>query len=115
MDFIAATPLAAPRQSPDSDSRSTAPCPPEALSPLTLVVPHSLDRRPSVPVHQPQPHQVALQVRVVVVLERGAVVQYRAVVEQGRLPAFELEAHPEFGFGGQALESGFDAPRRSRR
>ena len=53
--------------------------------PLTLVGPHPLDRRAPVPVHQPQPHQVTLPVRLVVVLERGAVVQHRAVVEQGRL------------------------------
>ena len=39
--------------------------------PLTLVIPHPLDHRSTVPVHQPQPHQVALQVRLVVVLERG--------------------------------------------
>ena len=49
--------------------------------PLSLVIPHPLDHRPPVPVHQPQAHQVTLQVELVVVLERGAVVQYRAVVE----------------------------------
>ena len=73
---------------------------------LTLVVPHPFDRRPAVPVHQPQPHQVTLQVRLVVVLERGAVVQHRAVVEQERLAAFEVEADSEFGVGGQSLEGG---------
>ena len=45
MDFIAATPVAAPNQSLDSDSRNTAPCPAAALSPLTLVIPHPLRRR----------------------------------------------------------------------
>ena len=40
VDFIAAR-LAAPHRSPDSDSRSTAPCPAAAQSPpLALVVPH---------------------------------------------------------------------------
>ena len=113
VDFTAATLVTAWREL-DFASHNTAPSPLRHDPPFTLV-PDALDRRSPVPVHQPQPHQVALQIRLVVVLVRGAVVQHRAVVEQGRLAAFELEAHPEFGVGGQALEGGFDAPRGSRR
>ena len=86
----------APHQSPDTDSRNTAPYAAAAQSPLTLLVPHLLGRRPPVPVDQLVSHQVAIQVRVVVVLEWGPIVQHRAVVEQDRFPVFELAADPKF-------------------
>ena len=103
VDFIAAR-LAAPHRSPDSDSRSTAPCPAAAQSPPRPcgTAPPSTVGRPSQSISH---SRIRWRFRCGSSWSSNAVrLCSTAQLLQGRLRAFELEAHPEFGVGGQALE-----------